>query len=194
MQDWCPFATQRPLPLDHSGVRLQPPTEIVLHITEGTTEGGAFATFQASQSPNRVSAHFIVCRDGSIWQLVPLSRVAWHASQVNYHSIGIEHVALSQAGAADLNRRHPSGAPFVYMPATSPQYAASAKLLAWLSAQTGIPADRQHIRTHHEASPIDHHDECCTGALNPDQLVALVATVAAEPVPLPGGPDAGGVS
>ena len=177
MNDWCPFAIQRSLPLDHSDVRPQPPSEIVLHITEGTTPGGAFATFLASLSPHRVSAHFIVVRDGSIWQLVPLSRVAWHASQVNYHSIGIEHVALSAAGAADLNHRHPSGAPFVYMPATEEQYAASAKLLAWLCGQTGISMDRAHIRTHHEASPIDHHDLCCTGALDPDRVVTMAAAL-----------------
>lgn len=177
MIDWCPFAEQRPLALDHSDVRHQPPTEITLHITEGTTPGGAFSTFAGSVAPHRVSAHFIVGRAGSIWQLVPLSRVAWHASQVNYHSIGIEHVALSAAGAADLNRRHPSGAPFVEMLATEEQYAASAKLLAWLCGQTKITCDRTHIRTHHEASPADHHNLCCTGALNPDRVVAMAAAL-----------------
>lgn len=185
MRDWCPFADQRPLPLDHSDLRPQPPTEIVLHITEGTTAGGAFATFAASVEPERVSAHFIVGRTGSIWQCVPLSRVAWHASQVNYHSIGVEHVALSAAGAADLNRRHPSGAPFVELPATGAQYAASARLLKWLCAEAAIPADRQHIRTHNEASPADDHVFCCTGALNPDQVVALIPTAAPEPSILP---------
>jgi N-acetyl-anhydromuramyl-L-alanine amidase AmpD len=178
MNNWCPFATQRPLALDHSAERPQPPSEIILHITEGTTPGGAFATFAASVSPHRVSAHFIVCRDGAIWQLVPLSRVAWHASQINYHSIGIEHVALSAAGAADLNRRHPSGVPFVEMLATEAQYAASAKLVAWLTGETGIALDRAHIRTHHEASPIDHHDLCCTGALDPDRLVQIAQSLA----------------
>jgi len=178
MTDWCPFAIQRPLALDHSDVRHEPPTQITLHITEGTTPGGAFATWAASRSKNdggggRVSAHFIVCRDGGIWQCVPLSRVAWHASQINYHSIGIEHVALSAAGAADLNRRHPAGAPFVEMLATEEQYAASAKLLAWLCAEAKIACDRGHIRTHNEASPIDHHELCCTGALNPDRVVAM---------------------
>lgn len=175
MTDWCPFAIQRPLALDHSDVRPHPPTEITLHITEGTTPNGAFATFAASLAPHRVSAHFIVCRDGAIWQLVPLSRVAWHASQVNYHSIGIEHVALSAAGAADLNRRHPSGAPFVEMLATEAQYAASAKLLQWISPKFGIPLDRAHIRTHWEASPVDNHRLCCTGAMNPDRVVAMAA-------------------
>jgi N-acetyl-anhydromuramyl-L-alanine amidase AmpD len=175
--DWCPFAVQHPLALDHSDVRHQPPSEITLHVTEGTTESGAFATFAASLSPNRVSAHFIVGRDGTIWQLVALSRVAWHASQVNYHSIGIEHVALSAAGAAGLNRRYPNGAPFVEMLATEEQYSASAKLLAWLCAQAKIPCDRVHIRTHHEASPIDHHDLCCTGALNPDRVVEMAAAL-----------------
>lgn len=175
MTDWCPFAIQRPLPLDHSDVRHQPPTEITLHCTEGTTPSGAFATFQSSVSPNRVSAHFIICRDGAIWQLVPLSRVAWHASSVNYHSIGIEHVALSAAGAADLNRRHPSGVPFITLLATEAQYDASAKLLGWLCADTGIPCDRAHIRTHFEASPIDNHVLCCTGALDIDRVVSMVA-------------------
>lgn len=185
MQDWCPFAIQRPLAIDHSDKRLQPPTEIVLHITEGTTPGGAWATWAASVKPKRVSGHLIVCRDGAIWQAVPLSRVAWHASQVNYHSIGIEFVALSAAGAKDLNHRHPSGVPFVAMPATDEQYASGAKLLAWLCKEAGIPPIRAQIRTHNEASPIDLHTECCTGGLNPDHLVSLIATVPPEPSILP---------
>lgn len=185
MQDWCPFAIQRPLPLDHSDVRPQPPSEIILHVTEGTTPGGAFATWAASVHPNRVSAHFIVCRDGTIWQCVPLSRVAWHASQINYHSVGIEHVALSAAGAAELNRRHPAGVPFVAMFATSAQYAASAKLIAWLCAEFGLEPIRAVIRTHNEASPADGHTLCCTGALNPDHVVSLIPTVPPEPSILP---------
>lgn len=174
MIDWCPFAIQRPLPIDHSDARHQPPTEITDHITEGTTPGGAFATFAASVHPNRVSAHFIVCRDGVIWQLVPLSRVAWHASSVNYHSIGIEHVALSAPGALALNKAHPSGVPFVAMPATEAQYAGSAKLHGWICAQASIKPDRAHIRQHNEASPIDGHALCCSGGLDLDRLVAMI--------------------
>lgn len=169
---WCPFAQQHLLADHYSPGGLKRNT-IVLHITEGTTLQGAIATFEASIAPHRVSAHFIIGRDGTIVQCVSINNTAWHASQCNAHSIGIEHVALSQAGADALNKRYPQGHPFVAMPATELQYMQSARLIQWLSKVLGIPVDRNHIRTHNECSPADGHVGCCTGALDPHKLVTM---------------------
>jgi N-acetyl-anhydromuramyl-L-alanine amidase AmpD len=129
---------------------------IVLHITQGPTAMSAIWTFEASIHPNRTSAHFVVDRDGTVYQLLDLSDTAWHASAVNERSIGIEHAAI--AGT---------------LLATEAQYLASAALVAWLCGALKIPCDRAHVRTHNEASPADHHELCCTGALDPDRVVAM---------------------
>ena len=168
---WCPFAQQHLL-ADHFTPGGPRRNTIVLHITEGTTLNGALATFEQSAAPNRVSAHFVIGRDGTIVQCVSINNTTWHASQCNAHSIGIEHVALSQAGADVLNKAHPSGTPFLYMPATELQYMQSARLIQWLTRVLGIPVDRAHIRQHcRSTSPADHHTGCCNGALDIDKVV-----------------------
>lgn len=131
---------------------------IILHITAGSTMEGAYQTFAKSVSPKRVSCHFIIDRDGTVYQLLPISDVAWHASQSNAHSVGIEHVAIPNT-----------------LLCTDAQYKSSAELVAWLCKQLGIKCDRNHVRTHHECSPRDGHVLCCTGALNPDTVVSMAA-------------------
>lgn len=154
-QLFYPPAIQRPL-ANHSGPGiLAQKNTIVLHCTDGPTAEGAIATFETSKAPHRVSAHFVIGRDGTDYQLLPISDVAWHASQCNTHSVGIEH-----AGSAAL-------------PCTAEQYIASAALVAWLCQQMGISCDRLRIRTHQEASPADGHIGCCTVALDPDKVVAM---------------------
>jgi N-acetylmuramoyl-L-alanine amidase len=74
---------------------------IVLHATvEPTTEG----TMNIFLTPaRRVSAHFVVGRDGRVVQMVPIERRAWHAGSsvldnvgsVNNFSVGIEMVNLN---------------------------------------------------------------------------------------------------
>lgn len=51
---------------------------LVLHDTEGDSDAAATIDWWDSNG-NRVAAHFIVNRDGSIWQCVPLDRIAHHA-------------------------------------------------------------------------------------------------------------------
>ena len=160
-----PKAVWTPL-FDHSAPgKLSDRDTIVLHITQGSTAAGAIATFKASKTPNRVSCHFVIGRGepATVYQLLSLDETAWHASQVNWHSIGIEHVAMAQSGG------------FPAMPATYSQYEASAELVAWLCVQMGVPCDRAHVRTHNEVSPRDGHVLCCTGALDPDYVVKLAA-------------------
>lgn len=164
-----PGAKWRPL-LNHSAPgRISDRNTIVLHITDGSTAEGAIATFQTSQTPHRVSAHFVIDRDGTVYQLVDCQDTAWHASQVNSHSIGIEHAAIAATPSGVMGAT--PGQPG--LPCTPEQYAASAALVVWLANELKVPIDRAHIRTHNEASPRDGHVLCCTGALDPDKVVGM---------------------
>ncbi len=64
---------------------------IILHITQGPTAAGAIETFRASIHPHRVSAHFVIDRDdvATVYQLLDVSDVAWHASQANSRSVAV---------------------------------------------------------------------------------------------------------
>jgi N-acetylmuramoyl-L-alanine amidase len=74
------------------------PTVIVLHYTaSGGADGKGDASY-LSRATSRASAHIVVGRDGSIDQIIPFNRRAWHAGvsshkgkdDVNDFSIGIE--------------------------------------------------------------------------------------------------------
>ncbi len=71
---------------------------LVLHYTAGLTLDGTVSWFLNPAA--KASAHFVVARDGSVVQMVPLNKRAWHAGKskwktvngLNGHSIGIEMV------------------------------------------------------------------------------------------------------
>lgn len=60
----------------------------------------------------KVSAHYLIDRDGTAWQLIPENRMAWHAGKsrmpepdkrekVNFFSIGIELISNESYGFTD---------------------------------------------------------------------------------------------
>ena len=74
------------------------PDSIVIHYTAQTSTEGAIRSLR---DPSRkVSAHFVLGRDGELVQMVPLNKQAWHAGRSSYngrigynkYSIGIEIV------------------------------------------------------------------------------------------------------
>jgi hypothetical protein len=86
---------------------------IVLHDTEGTGSPESVINWWAGNG-NEVATHFIVGRDGSIWQAVSMDQIAWHAGNgspgkaayfqvtdggMNAWSIGIELVHVGRTGA-----------------------------------------------------------------------------------------------
>jgi N-acetylmuramoyl-L-alanine amidase len=87
-------------PSPHVGTNIAP-RFLVIHYTAGSSAAGTVAWFCSPAS--RVSAHLVIARDGTITQMVPFNREAWHAGQsrwgslsgLNHHSIGIE---LDNAG------------------------------------------------------------------------------------------------
>jgi hypothetical protein len=76
--------------------RLHKRRVLVLHFTAGSTYEGARSHF-ASNQPNRgelpgVCAHYIVDKDGTIYEVVPPRIRCRHAIGLNHRSIGIEFV------------------------------------------------------------------------------------------------------
>lgn len=91
------------------------PTVIVLHYTASGGEDGQGDADYLSRASSRASAHVVVGRNGSIDQIVPFNKKAWHAGvskhngrdNVNDFSIGIE---IDNWGWLKNGKSH-SGAP-----------------------------------------------------------------------------------
>ncbi len=112
----------------------------------------------------RVSAHYVVGRGGEVVQVVAHGDTAHHANGANSRSIGIEHNATTTLDHAP----------------TDAQYRSSAKLVAWLCAQLGIPADRTHVLGHSEVDPKTTHTSCPNSVWDWDTyMVYLTAEAAA---------------
>lgn len=87
-------------PTPNHGGRLQP-RYLILHYTAGSSLDGSIAWFKNPHA--KASAHLVIGRDGTIVQMLPFNRVAWHAGVstwdglhgLNAYSIGIE---LDNAG------------------------------------------------------------------------------------------------
>jgi N-acetylmuramoyl-L-alanine amidase len=126
---------------------LRDPKVIVQHFTASSTFSSAFNTFAANapdvefgERPG-VCAHFIVDRDGTIYQLVSLRLMCRHTVGLNDRSIGIEHVGNSDAEI--LGR-----------PA---QIRASLRLTRWLQARHGIRT--RDVIGHAESLSSPYHHE-----------------------------------
>ena len=78
---------------------LTDPKAVVLHHTDGAEWQSAWNTFNANTAYNNekpgVSAHFIIDKDGTIYQCVPLGLRARHCIGMNWKSFGIEFVQES---------------------------------------------------------------------------------------------------
>jgi N-acetylmuramoyl-L-alanine amidase len=79
------------------------PRVIVEHYTANESFGATWNTFAANTPDPELGqlpgtcAHFVVDRDGTIYQLVPLNVMCRHTVGLNYAAIGIEHVGVSDA-------------------------------------------------------------------------------------------------
>jgi len=105
---------------------------IVLHATvEPTTEGTERIFLDRAR---KVSAHFVVGKDGKIVQMVPLEKRAWHAGtsvfdgvkRVNDYSVGIEIVNFNDGQD----------------PYTEPQYRAVADIIRFVRTRYDVPDAR----------------------------------------------------
>jgi N-acetylmuramoyl-L-alanine amidase len=79
------------------------PRAIVEHVTASSSFASVYATFAIDRPDSELHelpatcAHFVVDRDGTIYQLVPLDVMCRHTVGLNWAAIGIEHVGLSDA-------------------------------------------------------------------------------------------------
>jgi beta-N-acetylhexosaminidase len=108
--------------------RLAHPHVIVEHYTANDSFSATWNTF-ASDAPDPelherpgTCAHFVIDRDGTIYQLVPLTTICRHTVGLNWTAIGIEHVGTSDASILDNPR----------------QLAASMRLTLWLMTRFHI--------------------------------------------------------
>lgn len=119
---------------------------IIIHHTNMTTLSQALHTLKTSNTQGRVSAHYLIGREGQILQLVADNQRAWHAgiarwagrTDLNSASIGIE---LDNDGDK---------------PFTEPQIAALLSLLADLTTRLGIEAHQ--IWGHSDIAPARKDD------------------------------------
>jgi N-acetylmuramoyl-L-alanine amidase len=83
--------------------RLTTPRVIVEHVTATTSFSSAWNTFASDARDAELGerpgtcAHFVIDRDGTIYQLVPVSTICRHTVGLNWTAIGIEHVGTSDA-------------------------------------------------------------------------------------------------
>ena len=134
----------------HYGIdsyHLTDPKVIVEHFTASRSFQSAFDTFAANapdvelhERPG-VCAHFLIARDGVIHQLVSLSLMCRHTIGLNWTSVGIEHVGVSD-GDVMGNRR---------------QLASSLRLTRWLQHRLGIRT--RNVIGHAESLSSPYHHE-----------------------------------
>ena len=136
--------------LRHYGIddyRLRNPKVIVEHVTATDSFSSAWNTF-ANDVPDvelhelpQVCSHFIVDRDGTIYELVPTTIMCRHTVGLNWTAIGIEHVGTSDAEVMGDKR----------------QLNASLRLTLWLKARYGILV--RNVIGHAESLSSPYHRE-----------------------------------
>ncbi len=127
--------------------RLERPRVIVEHYTANQSFSATWNTF-ASDAPDPelherpgTCAHFVIDRDGTIYQLVRLTVRCRHTVGLNWTAIGIEHVGTSDRQILDDPR----------------QLAASLRLTAWLMGRYGIALGD--VIGHNESLTSPYHRE-----------------------------------
>lgn len=174
MKDY-PLAQWLPSPNFTRG-RSKPVDRVVVHITDGQPRLDRCVE-HLRKPDGKVSAHFLVGRQGEVVQLVRLDDTAWHASGVNAVSVGIEHVARTPGELdrrdrwAKLDQRERSalldpGAPAELQDSptdpglqlTPAQLEASVALVRWLCDRLGLPADPLHVVPHCSVPGTTHND------------------------------------
>jgi N-acetylmuramoyl-L-alanine amidase len=134
----------------HYGIddyRLRNPKVIVEHFTATDSFSSAWNTF-AADVPDvelhelpQVCSHFVVDRDGTIYQLVPTTIMCRHTVGLNWTAIGIEHVGTSDSQVMG----------------DAKQLRASLRLTRWLKDHYGILV--RNVIGHAESLSSPYHRE-----------------------------------
>ncbi len=144
------------------------------HITSGHADPMAVAQMWqcpkgSKSNPKGTSAHFVVGQNGVVIQCVALRFAAKHAHAYNGISYAVEHCARERG---ELGPSDPG------LPISPVQYAASAKLNAYLLKAAGkVPMRHLNIRGHAEADPETTHTGCpdkVAGGFDWDSFMAMM--------------------
>jgi hypothetical protein len=134
-----------------AGYKLTDPHVIVEHVTVTDTVAATYNTFAADvadpelhELPN-VCSHFVVGKDGRIYQLVPLALRCRHTVGLNDRAFGIEHVGQTDADVLNNSR----------------QLTASLRLTAWLRCRYDIGV--RNVIGHNESLSSPYHHENVAG-------------------------------
>ena len=134
----------------HYGINsytLSRPKVIVEHIAVASSAAATRSAFVADRPDPELHelpatcAHFVVDRDGSVYQLVSVKLMCRHTVGLNYTAIGIEHAGFSDGDLLG-NRR---------------ELAASLRLTAWLKCRYGIRLSN--VIGHNESLSSPYHRE-----------------------------------
>ena len=160
------------LPEENSELRKTPITHVVVHFTSNAVHNPknpyGVQEIRTIFSDYGVSAHYMVGRNGEIYDLVPENRVAYHAgkgnlpafphyqNQLNHYSIGIELLAIgtkeemmTMMSDAVYQSIQPSNIGY-----TEAQYQALNQLIGDIVQRNpSITKDRSHIVGHDEYAP-----------------------------------------
>lgn len=130
-----------------SDYHLRSPKVIVEHYTVSADAQSAINTFAPDVADSElhelpgVCAHFVIDRDGAIYQLVSLRVMCRHTVGLNYTAIGIEHAGFN-AGQVLTN---------------SAEMRSSLALTRWLRCRYAIPM--KDVIGHNESLASPHHRE-----------------------------------
>jgi beta-N-acetylhexosaminidase len=134
----------------HYGINsytLTKPKVIVEHVAVASTAAATRNTFVPDRRDPELHelpgtcAHFVVDRNGAIYQLVSLKLMCRHTVGLNYTSIGIEHVGSSDGDVMNNSR----------------QLTASLRLTRWLRCRYGIGTNN--VIGHSESLSSPYHKE-----------------------------------
>ena len=130
--------------------RTSPIQRIIIHTIAGYP-GNVYPHFNGGL---KVSAHYMVRRDGDIEQYVNEQDTAWHTAGQNYNSIGIEHDDNN-----DWNN------PETY---TETLYESSAMLIAAINQRYQFGINSKRIEPHNK-----YANKACPGALDIAKLITM---------------------
>ena len=142
---------------------------IVLHASEGG-RASVWSWFRNRES--EVSAHYLVNKDGTVWQFVDTADTAWANGVVNSPDRTIPWLDECLERGQNPNRLTVSvETERTWRESlTAPQYAALVALLRDLLARYGLPADRHHVIPHAAIDGVDRAR--CPGNVDWPRLLA----------------------
>src|SRR5881397_3083891 len=128
--------------------RQLPVSMIVLHYTGMPDAEGALDRLTSPES--KVSSHYLIDEDGTIYRLVDEAKRAWHAGKSRWR--GITDVNSASIGIEIVNPGHEFG----YRPFPEPQMDALVPLVADIVARHGVA--RANVVGHSDVAPARKQD------------------------------------